>query len=266
MALLAPRDNLPGTQFEVPPNYDTQASATYLLDASLYWLETQGLFEPEGAVAAALKNYSGLVSLFHDIGVMVKTFAPATRMHILQKEPQALARAKDVILLLDDSYLFQERTQARIRARSPEMEPLLAALRDRDLVYVDAAPLLLLEQQIRQLAAFRHLQPGWNGYQGRAITPQAITAAHRLLALILEQLWFSARNTAFPDVIVPVPDGGVQFEWRRGARELEVGIGPDGALGYLLTEQTGVEETEEEAERVTRTEILGHIASVVLAQ
>ena len=122
-----------------------------------------------------------------------------------------------------------------------------------------------LELYRRQLTSFRDLRPGWNGYASRIISPQAILVARRLLTLILEQLWIQGDNGAFPDVVVPVPNGGVQFEWRRGVRELEVSIGPTGGLGYLLSEQNDDTGSESEAEQVSLTEIMHQIAAVVRA-
>lgn len=125
---------------------------------------------------------------------------------------------------------------------------------------------LSAETRIRQIAALKQLRTGWNGYQAQPITGIAIDVACHLIRLIAKQHWFTAQEKTFPNVIVPVPNGGVQFEWRRATRELEVGIDPDGTLSYLSIENVAGKEIEKEAERAELAEILKQIASVVLAR
>jgi hypothetical protein len=77
-------------------------------------------------------------------------------------------------------------------------------------------------------------------------------------------LGLSVPDHAAPHAILPLP-GGVQLEWRGRLADLEVDIGPDGQLGYLLVHRTADGRASEEAEDVSRSPILACIGRVLAA-
>lgn len=85
-----------------------------------------------------------------------------------------------------------------------------------------------------RLDQLRRLTEGWDCEQARPIDPDALElarmAAERLLRAGLSE----------PEVF-PVPDGGVQLEWRAGPLELEVEVEPGASAVVFLCddEQSG---------------------------
>lgn len=80
-----------------------------------------------------------------------------------------------------------------------------------------------------QLAALPH---NWDTYGSLPPTAIAIKGAIALLAHIAK-LGFD--DLPSPNV-VPVPGGGVQFEWLVDTRELELEIRPDGSVDFLKSQ------------------------------
>ena len=120
-----------------------------------------------------------------------------------------------------------------------------------------------LEPALQRLDELAQLEPDWNSYGAAAMSPRAIKIAREFLKSVAKRLVDKVGERVRPYVVVPLADGGVQIEWRSPERDLEVEIGPDGTLGYLLIERIGAEEKFNEADAVPEEEVL-HIVSKVL--
>jgi len=89
----------------------------------------------------------------------------------------------------------------------------------------------------RKLSELSRYPNDWDSYGSPAISITALTnAIHFLSSFVF--------HTPAP-VIVPVPGGGIQFEWQAGRRELELEIDPNGRIEYLKVLE---DETTEEGE------------------
>lgn len=92
---------------------------------------------------------------------------------------------------------------------------------------------------IRQLDALRSLGADWDSYGGAPISDKALSIARA----ILTDLSFQPVDPAFvvPFHIAPVPNGGLQIEWRRadGSGSLELWIDPDGRVDALIDRPFG---------------------------
>jgi len=64
--------------------------------------------------------------------------------------------------------------------------------------------------------------------------------------------------------IVPVPGGGIQFEWRKGRRELEIEARPDGSIEYLKIEDGNPIGDGEEMKSAS-TDSVGSLVSWLIA-
>lgn len=82
---------------------------------------------------------------------------------------------------------------------------------------------------IKKVLGFRGLPQNWDSYGSAAITQSAVTAAISLLGMIPLATLPTPRA-------VPVSGGGIQFEWAKGQRELEVEVRPTGAIEILKVE------------------------------
>ncbi len=81
-------------------------------------------------------------------------------------------------------------------------------------------------QALPGVLALANLPPDWDSYGSPPPSPQAITASINLLEMI------DVDDLTVPH-IVPVPGGGIQFEWNMNSRELELEVLPNGAVEFL---------------------------------
>jgi hypothetical protein len=107
------------------------------------------------------------------------------------------------------------------------------------------------------------LGPNWDSYGGAPPTAQAVQAAHRLVLGVAEEL--AADESAQPYAVAPLADGCVQLTWRGPRDEIEVEVGPRDNMAYLLVKSRGASETVEEAEDVSRSEVIDLVARVLLS-
>lgn len=91
-----------------------------------------------------------------------------------------------------------------------------------------------LRPTMDRLAHLSTLEADWDSYGAAPISATAIERAREVLTDMGARFGPSAGLHARPFAVVPVPDGGVQLEWRGQGRALELEIGPDGQLAYLL--------------------------------
>jgi hypothetical protein len=90
----------------------------------------------------------------------------------------------------------------------------------------------------KRLAEFKSLAPNWDSYGGHAPTEAALLASED----------FVFKVPSFADIpaprILPLGSGGIQFEWDRNQRELEVHFQEDGKIFYLKTEAEHVQDSQ----------------------
>lgn len=69
------------------------------------------------------------------------------------------------------------------------------------------------------LASLGELKPGWDSYDAKALDKRVLDEAHELLDIMFTP-------TKFFPAIVPLPNGGVQFEWQSDDLYFELSIDP----------------------------------------
>lgn len=116
----------------------------------------------------------------------------------------------------------------------------------------------MYQRAAQRLNAFALLPSGWDTYDAKPIAATAIHEARKLLAAVARR-FVSHPDIAEPFFVAPLPYGGVQIEWRRLGKEMEVEIAPDGRFGYLLTTGEGENRTFEEKDTVSAEEILERV-------
>lgn len=77
---------------------------------------------------------------------------------------------------------------------------------------------------LERLASF---PPNWDGYESPALSAEAIKKGRDLILELARQ------GVSSPEVR-PVAGGGLQLEWRRLGRELELCVLPNGTLEFLV--------------------------------
>lgn len=129
-----------------------------------------------------------------------------------------------------------------LQRRVAELEGALAASKAR----------LSFRPAREALDELARLAENWDSYGASPPTAVAISTAHGLLATVAERYAEAADENALPWATAPLADGGVQFEWRGPGGLIEVEIGPDGSLAYLVERD---ERTVKRSEPGTRTQV-----------
>jgi hypothetical protein len=95
------------------------------------------------------------------------------------------------------------------------------------------------EPVLQSLSERWGVRPGWDSYGARPTNPELVV---RLLNVISDLL----RDDSPPPQIMPLADGGVQAEWHRPGRDLEIVVPADeSASYYYFNRATHVEEESE---------------------
>jgi hypothetical protein len=100
------------------------------------------------------------------------------------------------------------------------------------------------------------LPDDWDSYGARPVPRIAIDMARRFLDLLERRERLSELDSAAPFSLVPIPRGGVQIEWRRRGKALEVEIGPEGKISFVLDEGTAIRDRFTEKNSATAVEAL----------
>ena len=88
---------------------------------------------------------------------------------------------------------------------------------------------------LQGFASVATLRDGWDGSGAARIKSATINRALRTIEQLLP-------SDAPPPSIVPVPDSGLQLEWHRNQRDLEIEFSPRGEIEfYYFDENTGEE-------------------------
>lgn len=94
---------------------------------------------------------------------------------------------------------------------------------------------LLIQEAVRQAAALTVLPKGWNSYDARPVSPEAVRHA----AVFIEDAIAEIPDLAAPAVI-PTVRGGIQLEWHRRGVEVEIGFDAAGpGSWYAGDRETG---------------------------
>ncbi len=91
---------------------------------------------------------------------------------------------------------------------------------------------LALQQMFDKLAALASLPENWDGYGSLPLQPLAKKTASNLLRMIF------LHGLPIPH-FVPVSGGGIQMEWQKNKREMELEVLPNGEILFLVVDQTG---------------------------
>jgi hypothetical protein len=112
---------------------------------------------------------------------------------------------------------------------------------------------LTLDQAYSLLHEFTALEFDWDSYGADPISKQAIAITRQLLDVV----------SVLPFYIVPIPDGGILLQWQCGCYILEVEIGFDKTLGYILETYTDRGTQFQHAYNVSWEELLSQIEYVL---
>jgi hypothetical protein len=115
----------------------------------------------------------------------------------------------------------------------------------------------------RRMAAIGRLKEDWDSYGAGPPSQLALSKIRSLIADVTGRHLATAGIRSIPFTVAPVPDGGVQAEWRNGPRLIEVEVSPEGSFGYLLLTKQNSGSDAEEHDHVPESKLLELIPSVV---
>lgn len=108
------------------------------------------------------------------------------------------------------------------------------------------------------------LESNWDSYGGEPPTAEATAAAASLVTAVAGKLFHEVGDRVRPYAVAPLADGCIQLTWRGVSDEIEVEVGAQGTLGYLLVRGRGEDEAYQEGDDVSEARILDLVAGVVL--
>ncbi len=116
----------------------------------------------------------------------------------------------------------------------------------------------LLVRALDRIDDLARLGNDWDSYGAAPIGTDAVRTA-RVLAI---ELW---RSGAFADLsqidIIPIPTGGIQFEWALGGGEIEVEIDRTGELTWLIARDDGIDEESSGQPAASPRDVVDRISS-----
>lgn len=122
---------------------------------------------------------------------------------------------------------------------------------------------LLLKPTRERLSKLARLRADWDSYGANPVSGAAVVRTDRLLSEFVTSFGDLIGTGIRPYAVAPLANGGVQLEWRSPDGFLEVEVGPDGDLGYLLAEHQGNDRVFEEGDGVTAAEVLELAARIL---
>lgn len=97
-----------------------------------------------------------------------------------------------------------------------------------------------LIEALEKIASFSGLPENWDSYGGVGLSDEA---RHAALQFVVQLLTDTLLNSSIDLDILPIPTGGIQFEWSGPGGDLEVEIDQDGHFHSLMDPASG--DTEE---------------------
>ncbi len=100
----------------------------------------------------------------------------------------------------------------------------------------ETASSVWFQKAVRDLVDLLNMGPNWNGYGEKVIHP----ASAKRLVNLLDRMPYQGP----PVAIVPLPNGGLQLEWHRGPKSVEVEIPPAGEAEGWFVDDSNKQEDE----------------------
>jgi hypothetical protein len=134
---------------------------------------------------------------------------------------------------------------------------MIQAVRKPDLPSPSLLPALSRIVEMAKLAA------NWDGEDGAPPTAEAVAAACFLIEAAAEHRQRQGHVGVPPTTSSPIPDGGLQIEWRGATSRIDVQANPDGSLGYLVKWGSDAAASYEEANSASLETVLSLLDRVL---
>jgi hypothetical protein len=115
----------------------------------------------------------------------------------------------------------------------------------------------------QRLTELSMLQANWDSYGASPISEKAVDRARRFSSQLVQE--FPQAGDISPYTVAPLPNGGVQLEWRGPQRALEIEIDAAGRFSSLLVEDHETGRTYDERGRVSAAAAVDLVSQVLWA-
>ena len=134
---------------------------------------------------------------------------------------------------------------------------MIQAVRTTDVPPPSLLPALSRIVQMAKLAE------NWDSEGGDPPTAEAVAAACFLIEAVAEHRQQQGHVGIPPTTSSPIPDGGLQIEWRGPTAGIDVQTNPDGSYGYLVKWDSGSAARYEEADTASLETVLALLDRVL---
>lgn len=122
-----------------------------------------------------------------------------------------------------------------------------------------------IEHALARIENLSQLELDWDSYGGLPSTPVARAAAIEWVEIAADLFGQRAAAAAVPYSVAPLAHGGVQLEWRGAQGIVELEVGPNGELGYLVTTERKGEASIADSDDVSWADVLRALIRVLAA-
>ena len=121
----------------------------------------------------------------------------------------------------------------------------------------------ILRPAFARLDELAKLERDWDSYGALPLTSTALDHAAEILRNAAKRFGEHLSERVAPYTVMPIADGGVSLEWRGANSDLQLDVGPSGALSYLLIDRRESERRFEEGYDLTDREALELVRRVL---
>jgi hypothetical protein len=121
---------------------------------------------------------------------------------------------------------------------------------------IQADPVWRLRGMLERLDGMEGIGRNWDSYASEPPTAVAVNKARALVWDVVGQGFGTVGVRSIPFSIVPVSGAGLQVEWRGDTDSIEIEIGSDGVLGFLLSTGREPNREFEESDNVSEHELV----------
>jgi hypothetical protein len=121
----------------------------------------------------------------------------------------------------------------------------------------------VLRPAFQRLDDLSKLEHDWDTYGALPLTANALELAETTMRKVVKALGKSLPERVAPYTVMPIADGGVSIEWRGPMADLELDIGPSGALSYLIIERVDEDRRFEEGSEISEQQALDLVRRVI---
>lgn len=116
---------------------------------------------------------------------------------------------------------------------------------------------------LSRIVVMAKLAPNWDGEGADPPTAEAAAAACFLIEAVAEHRQRQGQIGVPPTTSSPIPDGGLQIEWRGPNARIDVQANPDGSFGYVVKWGSGTDARYEEADSAAPETVLALLDRVL---